>query len=102
MLSAADSDGDQYSPTSSLKPGAANGHEYRFIKAPYVKPVTAPNATTVDSSARADFHLGNQPEATPTQPAHSIWNGSHGPIPAVMAAERSRVSDPITKPNRGP
>ncbi len=38
----------------------------------------------------------------PTQAETSIWNGSHGPTPAVNRAEANSEVTPSTKPNPGP
>ena len=38
----------------------------------------------------------------PTHEAASIWNGSHGPTPAVISAEANNVVEPSTNPNPGP
>ena len=38
----------------------------------------------------------------PTQAAHIIWNGSHGPTPAVSRAEANSDVTPSTKPKPAP
>ncbi len=45
---------------------------------------------------------GRQPANSPTQPAASIWNGSHGPTPPVSNALPKSVSMPSTKPKPRP
>ena len=37
----------------------------------------------------------------PTQAEASIWNGSHGPTPAVSSAEANSEVQPSTKPKPG-
>ena len=50
------------------------------------------------TSARPDAR-GSNPASIPTQAAPSIWNGSHGPTPAVSSALANSVTAPSTKPN---
>ena len=44
---------------------------------------------------------GSRPAPSPTQDAASIWNGSHGPTPAVSSAEANSEVEPSTKPKPG-
>src|SRR5215218_8913910 len=45
---------------------------------------------------------GRQPARKPTQPAASIWKGSHGPTPAVSRALANSVTEPRTSPKPRP
>src|SRR3954447_13521701 len=84
-----------------LSSPVVNGHSHRFISAPYASPATAPYAVSRATSARP-VARGRQPATKPTQPAASIWNGSHGPTPAVSRADVNSVTEPSTSPNPRP
>ena len=53
-------------------------------------------------SARPVTRRGSRPAPIPTQAETSIWNGSHGPTPAVISAEANSDVTPSTNPNPGP
>jgi hypothetical protein len=45
---------------------------------------------------------GSRPAPTPIHADDNIWNGSHGPTPAVSNADANNDVQPRTKPNPAP
>ena len=54
------------------------------------------------TSQRPGTRRGSRPAPRPTHAAQIIWNGSHGPTPAVISAEANSEVTPSTKPKPGP
>ena len=55
-----------------------------------------PVATSIAISALPVIRLGNRPAPIPIHAEHIIWNGSHGPTPAVSKAEANNDVQPST------
>ena len=64
-----------------------NGQPDRFISSPKAYAAKTPYAASIAISARPVTRRGSRPAPIPTQADTSIWNGSHGPTPAVISAE---------------
>src|SRR5690606_25149225 len=77
------------------------GQNHMLSRNPYASADTAPYAASSSSSTRPRTR-GRSPPPSPIQPAPSIWNGSHGPMPPVSSAEANIVVLPSTNPNPGP
>src|SRR5881227_2573435 len=71
------------------------------MTSPYVSPATAAYVANITTSRRP-VARGRQPAPKATQPAATIWNGSHGPTPAVRSADANNVTAPSTNPNPRP
>src|SRR5699024_11355053 len=88
---------------------ATNGQNDRLSSTPNATELTAPYVASRASSptrdprvSRVPTRRGRSPAPRPTQPAASIWNGSHGPTPPVSSAEENSVLTPSRNPNPGP
>src|SRR3954447_16411499 len=79
-----------------------NGQNDRFIKKPKTYAAATPYATSIAISARPRTPRGSSPAPRPIQADASIWNGSHGPTPAVTRADANRDVQPRTNPKPGP
>ena len=82
---------------------STNGQPDRFISSPKAYAATMPYADEHrDLRATGRPAAAASPAPIPTHADTSIWNGSHGPTPAVSRAEANSDVQPSTKPKPGP
>ena len=81
----------------------ANGQNDRFIKNPNAY---AANDAVGRPASRSRLgrvtRRGSSPASMPIHADATIWNGSHGPTPAVSSADANSDVQPSTKPKPGP
>ena len=89
----------------SSAPPRANGQNQRFMIAPYRKPHTQPYAASTTTSNHAGrggaWRSPTNPAPAPIHASASIWNGSHGPMPAGDDGRHRHRAEPEQQPEAG-